>query len=216
MSKEAYQGKVRIKLTFYTHPLCTASWEMAADWSQFLKDYNGLFSYRYCIGELHADSKELETIVKTPYLCVAVKAASLQSEKATHLYLNALRQAFWGGQADLSDVDQLLKLARQTSQAHRFDFDFNRFAKDLTGKQAGMRLKDDLRKFHINKIGQLPTITFTQDAKGIKLEGRTDYRQLACALSKLLLVGRESSAQSATGHHGNLLPLDKAPAKLIG
>jgi hypothetical protein len=184
--KQAYEKTAALKVTFYTHPLCKVSWQMQHDWTRFYSDYRNLASFKICMGEMPLNSDALEKPSKSAHICLAVKAASLQSELAGHLYLGALREAIWGQNVDFSSLDVLIAIARKVNQCHRGQFDFNRFAGELTGKYARLALQEDLRKFHVNRVHLLPTITFTRQGKGIKLEGFRGYRQLAQTFTQLI------------------------------
>lgn len=194
--QQTLQKTTGIKVTFYTHPLCKTSWEMQPDWADFYREYYGLVAFKFCMGEVMPEHDGLSKAPGMSQMCLAVKAASLQSEAAAYLYLTALREAVWVEGLEASGLDVLVNIARKVSQNNRTKFDLGRFGIDFTGKPACKALKEDLRKFHINRVGVLPTITITRDRKGLKLERYANYMDLVktvCRLAPSLIADANES-----------------------
>ena len=48
----------RVKIVFYTDPLCCWSWALVPHWQQFIKDYQEQITYAYCMGGMIPDWKK--------------------------------------------------------------------------------------------------------------------------------------------------------------
>lgn len=181
-----------VKIIYYTHPLCPVSWTMQDDWQRFVTVFGQGINFRFCMSGLaQAAPQETEpgpdgnTKLPAAIACQAVKAASLQSQWAADLYLDALRKAAMTTDQDISQMDVLVDIGRNISRDHRKVFDLQRFGMDVNSRITRRALQEDLMKIRINKVERFPTITFTVDGKGIKLTGHNTYEQLVAAYRKL-------------------------------
>ncbi|SEJ39409.1 Thioredoxin [Dyadobacter sp. SG02] len=120
--------------------------------------------------------------------CLAVKAASLQSQPAANLYLAYLRQAFMVGGSDPSSLDTLIEIARHVSRRHPDMLNFQRFFEQFDCAQSRQALFEDRKKNQINRIVSMPTLTFTFLGKGIKLSGNCSYDSMVEAFQQLSKV----------------------------
>lgn len=183
--KRTFQKPFGVKVTFYTHPFCETSQHMLAELIRFYNEFNGLITFRLCLGESYVHGETVSD-GKSYEMCLAVKAASLQSEISALLYLNEVYLVLHQEGAKLLNTAELIRIARQVGQKYRAQFDFNLFCNNLTSKQARQVYNQDLLKFHINRISCTPAITFTSEGKGIKLQGKKSYQQLVRVLNQFL------------------------------
>lgn len=194
-----------VKIIYYTHPLCPVSWSMQEDWQRFVTIFGHAIHFRFCMSGLAQGAPQEtepgpESSAKLPAAaaCQAVKAASLQSQWAADLYLDALRRTAMTTGQDISQMDVLVDIARDISRNHRKVFDLQRFGMDVNSRVTRRALQEDLMKIRINKLERFPTITFTVDGKGIKLTGHNSYEQLVATFRKL---------SGTTVLNGNIIPM---------
>lgn len=183
--KGTFQKPFGVKVTFYTHPFCETSRDMLSELIRFYNEFNGLITFRLCLGESFLNDETVSN-GKSYEMCLAVKAASLQSEISALLYLNEVCLVLHQEGVKLLNTAELIRIARQVGHKYGGQFDFNRFCDDLTSKQARQVYNQDLLKFHINRISCTPAITFTCEGKGMKLQGKKSYQQLVRVLNQFL------------------------------
>lgn len=187
---------------------------MHQDWLQFCADYQGLAQFKICIGQLPGGDTSAN-IAKYSQLTLSVKAAALQSARAAGVYLARLGEAIFDEGKDLSSMNQMVLIARSLAQKNPSVLDYSRFVTGLTSKEAARSLGEDLKKCHINRIHTLPTVTFTHQGKGIKLEGKRTYDQLAQALDRLMPGLKNERIKNRVTGLSEWSILQKSPAKLV-
>ena len=85
-----------VNIVYYTQPLCPVSWRMQQHWDEFTTKFSELINVRFCLVTSDTMSRSPEGSGREPSnirACQAVKAVSLQSQRAANLYMNALRNA---------------------------------------------------------------------------------------------------------------------------
>lgn len=172
----------KIKIVYYTHPLCPVSGKMQEHWRRLLSDFGQYISFKFCMAETVSG---LPPETKTSFACQAVKTAELQSPWAADLYLDALRSVVATGERDISRLEVLVEVAREVGKKNPVKFNFDRFSKEFDTRKSRQAVQEDLQKIRINRIDQLPTITFTVDSRGFKTTGYKSYEQLLQLLMKI-------------------------------
>ncbi|MCF0072812.1 DsbA family protein [Dyadobacter sp. CY261] len=180
----------KVKVVYYTYPQCAASWAMQRTWEELLTNFKEFVSLQICmtgVPQLPALGHETARTAKVPrdMACLAVKAASLQSQWTADLYLAELRKACMVEHQDISKLDVLVQIARQVSKNNRGIFDLHRFGQDFDSRACRQSLYEDQQKIRINNITESPTLTFTIDGKGIKVSGYQRYQRFADILHSL-------------------------------
>lgn len=165
----------KIKIVYYTHPFCPVSERMQQHWRRLLSDHGRYLSFKFCIA---ASADSACTNAKSTFVCQAVKAAELQSPWAAHLFLDAVRTEMAQDRQDLAEANVLIEIARTVAKKSPSILDFNRFIEDLDSRRSRQAVLDDLNKLRINRVDQLPTLTFTVDGRGLKVTGYKTYYQL--------------------------------------
>lgn len=186
------QDRERIRIVYYTHPLCSESWQMQESWQRLLDEFGRQVSIHICIGDCPAALGSKPDAQRGPgpkstrdIAGLAVKTASLQSQSAADLYLAALRKAAFADERDISKLDVLVDVAREVSKYHRHKFDLQRFGKDFDSRLSRQALFDDQQKIRLNNISTLPTLTFTVAGRGMKVTGFNSFEQLARIMGRL-------------------------------
>lgn len=156
---------------------------MQEHWRRLLGDFGNYISFKFCM----ADSVQgLPSDIKSTFACQAVKTAEQQSPWAADLYLDALRSVAATGQRDISKLEILVDIAREVGKLHPGKFNFDRFIREFDTRKSRQAVHEDLLKIRINRIDQLPTLTFTVGGKGFKSSGYKSYDQLLDLVRKLL------------------------------
>lgn len=181
-----------IKVVYYTHPLCADSWAMQPCWAQLIQNFGQLLSFHLCMAAAPTAEKDMAATPDTfaakgtrDIATLAVKAASLQSQRAADLYLAALRKAAMADHRDISEMDVLVAVAREVSKHHRSIFNLHQFGKDFDSRASRHALSEDQQKIRLNGIRVIPTLTFTLDGKGIKVTGISSCERLTGILERL-------------------------------
>lgn len=173
----------KLRVVYYTHPFCRESWAMHTVWRDFVGKFGNLLSMGICITQSPVPG---ETTHSAQQVCLAVKAASLQSVQAADFYLEALRAASIESGVDLCKLDNLVQIARQVSKQHPGIFDMHRFGADFNSSFARKALYDDQKRTSINGISHSPTITMTLAGRGVKITGPATGDQLSAIVKKLV------------------------------
>ncbi|MBO9616551.1 MAG: DsbA family protein [Dyadobacter sp.] len=177
-----------VNIVYYTQPLCPVSWRMQQHWHEFTTKFSELINVRFCLATFDATSRNPRPGHEPSNIkaCQAVKAVSLQSQRAADLYLNALRKAALHEGQDISLPHVLVDLAREISRENRGILDLQKFGTDFDSSATRRALQNDALKIRTNKIDSCPTITFTVNGGGIKATGFLSFQQLAAMLKKAL------------------------------
>jgi predicted DsbA family dithiol-disulfide isomerase len=160
---------------------------MQDSWQRFTSTFGDHISVQFCLNREQGESAKPLERSSSFLMCLAVKAAALQSPVAADLYLRQLRQAAFVEKRDVSQVGALVDVAREVNKLHRAHFNFHRFGADFDTRGTREALQADLLKIIRNRIDTFPTVTFTTGGKGIKIAGASSYQQLASAVQKLLM-----------------------------
>lgn len=177
-----------VNIVYYTQPLCPVSWRMQQHWHEFTTKFSELINVRFCMATRDAAGRNPVPGHEPSNIraCQAVKAVSLQSERAANLYLNALRKAALVDGKDISLTSVLVDLAREISRENHGLLDLQRFGTDFDSPATRRALQKDALKIRTNKIDNCPTITFTVNGSGFKVTGFHSFQQLAAMLKKAL------------------------------
>lgn len=178
-----------VNIVYYTQPLCPVSWRMQQHWQEFTTKFSELINVRFCLAARDATSRSAEGQGYGPSnirACQAVKAVSLQSQRAANLYLSALRKAALADGKDISHTGVLVDLAREISRENPGILDLQRFGTDFDSPATRRALQQDALKIRTNKIDSCPTLTFTVNGRGLKATGFLSFPQMAAMLQKAL------------------------------
>ncbi|MGG7664249.1 DsbA family oxidoreductase [Dyadobacter sp. BHUBP1] len=178
-----------VNIVYYTQPLCPVSWRMQQHWQEFTSKFSELINVRFCLATRDAMSRSPEGPGGEPSnirACQAVKAVSLQSQRAAGLYMNALRKAAFVEGKDISHTGVLVDLAREISRENHGILDLQKFGNDFDSPATRRALQKDALKIRTNKIDSCPTLTFTVNGRGLKATGFLTFPQMAAMLKKAL------------------------------
>lgn len=122
--------------------------------------------------------------------CIAVKCATLQSEKSGELLLNALREAVMTKGLNIAKESIIFDVARKLSENETL-FDLDQFTASWKNGSGIEAFRNDLQKTRFLKIGRYPTLTFTKNnTTGIMITGYRPYDVLLDALSQITDVSQ--------------------------
>lgn len=178
-----------VNIVYYTQPLCPVSWRMQQHWQEFTTKFSELINVRFCLATRDTTSRSPEGPGHEPSnvkACQAVKAVSLQSQRAANLYLDALRKAALADGKDISHARVLVDLAREISRENPGIINLQRFGTDFDSPATRRALQQDALKIRTNKIDNCPTLTFTVNGRGLKATGFLSFSQMAAMLQKAL------------------------------
>lgn len=178
-----------VNIVYYTQPLCPVSWRMQEHWQEFTTKFSELINVRFCLATHEATGRGTEARshgASNIRACQAVKAVSLQSQRAANLYLHALRKAALADGRDISHTRVLVELAREISRENPGILDLQRFGTDFDSPTTRRALQQDALKIRTNKIDSCPTLTFTVNGRGLKATGFLSFPQMAAMLQKAL------------------------------
>lgn len=187
-----------VNIVYYTQPLCPVSWRMQQHWDEFTTKFSELINVRFCLVTSDTMSRSPEGSGREPSnirACQAVKAVSLQSQRAANLYMNALRNAALADGRDISLSRVLVDLARDISRENHGVLDLQKFGTDFDSPATRRALQKDALKIRTNKIDSCPTITFTVNGHGFKATGFHSFQQLAAMLKRALTSTSPSASE---------------------
>lgn len=173
---------------------------MQQHWHEFTTKFSELINAKFCLATWDATTRGSdEPGHEAPNLkaCQAVKAVSLQSQKAADLYLAALRKAAFADGRDISRAPVLVELARDISRVNHNVLDLQRFGRDFDSPATRRALQKDALKIRTNKIDSCPTITFTVNGFGTKATGLLSFGQLTAMLQKVITRSSQQQAMRA-------------------
>lgn len=170
---------------------------MQQHWHEFTTKFSELINVRFCLATSDATARSADAAgheSSNIRACQAVKAVSLQSQRAANLYLSALRQAALAEGRDISLTQVLVDLAREISRENHGVLDLQKFGNDFDSAATRRALQKDALKIRTNKIDSCPTITFTVNGYGFKVTGFHSFQQLAAMLKKALTPASPSAS----------------------
>jgi putative protein-disulfide isomerase len=206
----------QLEVICYTDPLCCWSWAMEPSWRRLLHEYEGVISYRYCMGGLISDWRNYNDVFNSvsrpaqmgPLWMHAseVSGAPMHSRiwiddppASSYLACIAVKCAEMQS-IDIGDA-YLLKLRENlmlnginiSRQSALFDVTQNisglnlkKFEKDIKGNAGTDAFDIDLQNVLKHGIDRFPTFIFKKHNKGVLLIGYNSYDALKEPITKIL------------------------------
>jgi putative protein-disulfide isomerase len=154
----------RLRIEYYTDPLCQRSWAFEPHWRRLRAEFGHQFAWCYRLGAaLLGQATDPPT---SSYLtCLAVKCAERQSQQAGNLYLCALREATLGQGYATAQPEVLVAVADAlAAQVPGLSgqlppvFDAVVFCQDLASQAGAHALQEDLQQARCLRLQQFPVL----------------------------------------------------------
>lgn len=118
--------------------------------------------------------------------CIAVKCATLQSDKCGERYLRLLREALMLREKNISKQNVLIEIAHELLEEPKYNFDIRKFKIDLKNDNGLEAFRKDLQEVQYHHINRFPTLVLKNPGhSGILLTGYRPYSALLEAVKQV-------------------------------